>query len=189
MIDPGLRGRGVLITGANNRLGIGAAIARGFARLGATVFLHYHQASLQRGIQVNAYRAEQAKSADEILKDLRNIGGQAAAFEADFSDLSTISRLFDAAEHFRHVARGATWGRIVNISTAGSECFPSEASYGASKYALESYTRAAAQELGQFGSQSTRWRSAQCRQVGSLQRSSRRCCSRSRSTALERLMM
>jgi 3-oxoacyl-[acyl-carrier protein] reductase len=51
----------------------------------------------------------------------------------------------------RHVARRATWGRIVNISTAGSECFPSEASYGASKYALESYTRTAAQELGQFG--------------------------------------
>jgi 3-oxoacyl-[acyl-carrier protein] reductase len=51
----------------------------------------------------------------------------------------------------RHVAGRATWGRIVNISTAGSEGFPSEASYGASKYALESYTRAAAQELGQFG--------------------------------------
>jgi 3-oxoacyl-[acyl-carrier protein] reductase len=39
----------------------------------------------------------------------------------------------------------------VNISTAGSECFPSEASYGASKHALESYTRTAARELGQFG--------------------------------------
>jgi len=100
MIDPGLRGRGVLITGANNRLGIGAAIALGFARLGATVFLHYHRASLQQGIQADAYRAEQAKPADEILKDLRNIGGRAAAYEADFSDLSTISRLFDAAENF-----------------------------------------------------------------------------------------
>ena len=51
----------------------------------------------------------------------------------------------------RHVAGGATSGRIVNISTAGSACFPSEASYGASKYALESYTRTAAKELGQFG--------------------------------------
>jgi 3-oxoacyl-[acyl-carrier protein] reductase len=51
----------------------------------------------------------------------------------------------------RHVARGATWGRIINISTAGSVCFPGEVSYGASKYALESYTRSAAYELGQFG--------------------------------------
>ena len=51
----------------------------------------------------------------------------------------------------RHVARGETWGRIVNISTAGADGFPSEVSYGASKYALESFTRAAAHELGQFG--------------------------------------
>jgi 3-oxoacyl-[acyl-carrier protein] reductase len=217
MINPGLRGRAVLVTGANNRLGIGAAIALAFARLGATVFLHYHRASLEQGIQADVYRAQQQKSPDDVLEDIGGIGGRAAAYEADFNDLSTISRLFDAAERFcdgvdvlinnaatwsadtflpsresrrnpfielwtdsgralspesatrqlvvntiapalltaefarRHVARQATWGRIVNISTAGSECFPSEASYGASKYALESYTRTAAQELGQFG--------------------------------------
>jgi 3-oxoacyl-[acyl-carrier protein] reductase len=51
----------------------------------------------------------------------------------------------------RHIARGARWGRIVNVSTAGAERFPSEISYGASKYALESYTRSAAMELGKFG--------------------------------------
>jgi 3-oxoacyl-[acyl-carrier protein] reductase len=51
----------------------------------------------------------------------------------------------------RHVARGATWGRIINISTDGAPAFASEISYGASKYALESYSRAAAKELGQFG--------------------------------------
>ena len=51
----------------------------------------------------------------------------------------------------RHVARDARWGRIINISTAGSDCFPGEVSYGASKYALESITRSAAHELGQFG--------------------------------------
>jgi 3-oxoacyl-[acyl-carrier protein] reductase len=51
----------------------------------------------------------------------------------------------------RHVERGANWGRIVNISTAGAEVFPSEISYGASKLALEGYTRSAALELGQFG--------------------------------------
>lgn len=51
----------------------------------------------------------------------------------------------------RHVNRGAAWGRIVNLSTDGSPAFPSEIAYGASKHALESYTRAAAVELGQFG--------------------------------------
>jgi len=51
----------------------------------------------------------------------------------------------------RHVARGATWGRIVNVSTDGATCFPEEVSYGASKAALESFSRSAALELCRFG--------------------------------------
>ncbi|MBA3431272.1 MAG: SDR family oxidoreductase, partial [Actinobacteria bacterium] len=51
----------------------------------------------------------------------------------------------------RHFARGATWGRIINISTDASPSFPGEISYGASKYAMESYSRAAAWELGELG--------------------------------------
>jgi len=51
----------------------------------------------------------------------------------------------------RHVARGARWGRIVNVSTDGASGFVSEISYGASKHALESYSRAAAGELGRYG--------------------------------------
>jgi 3-oxoacyl-[acyl-carrier protein] reductase len=51
----------------------------------------------------------------------------------------------------RHVARGATWGRIVNVSTDGATCFPEEISYGASKAAMESYSRSAALELGRYG--------------------------------------
>jgi 3-oxoacyl-[acyl-carrier protein] reductase len=217
MINPGLRGRSVLVTGANNRLGIGAAIALSFARLGATTFLHYYRTPLDGHAHADVYRTQQAQSAAEVLGRITDIGGRADAYEADFTDPATIPLLFDAAERFcgsvdilinnaaawqadtflpsresrrnpfielwtnsgpvlsaepatrqlvvnalapallmtefaqRHVARRATWGRIVNISTAGSECFPSEASYGASKYALESYTRTAAQELGQFG--------------------------------------
>lgn len=217
MINPGLHGRSVLVTGANNRFGIGVAVARAFARLGATLFLHYHRTPLAERTTADAYSTEQANSADAIVDDIASLGGRAAAFEADFSAPATIPALFDAAERFcgsidvlvnnaaawsadtflpsresrrnpfielwtesgtalsagtatrqlivnavapsllvtefarRHVARSATWGRVVNISTAGSECFPSEASYGASKHALESYTRTAARELGQFG--------------------------------------
>lgn len=51
----------------------------------------------------------------------------------------------------RHAARGATWGRIVNVSTDGAAVFPSEVSYGATKYAVESLSRSAAVELGRFG--------------------------------------
>lgn len=51
----------------------------------------------------------------------------------------------------RHIERGASWGRIVNVSTDGAYVFPREVSYGASKLALEGYTRSAAVELGPFG--------------------------------------
>lgn len=51
----------------------------------------------------------------------------------------------------RHIERDATWGRIINISTDGASCFPSEISYGASKHALESYSQAGAVELGPYG--------------------------------------
>jgi 3-oxoacyl-[acyl-carrier protein] reductase len=51
----------------------------------------------------------------------------------------------------RHFARGGTWGRIINLSTDASPSFPGEISYAASKYAMESYSRAAAWELGRFG--------------------------------------
>jgi 3-oxoacyl-[acyl-carrier protein] reductase len=51
----------------------------------------------------------------------------------------------------RLVGRGATWGRIINVSTDGASGFATEASYGASKHAMESYSRAAAAELGAYG--------------------------------------
>ncbi len=51
----------------------------------------------------------------------------------------------------RHVQRDARWGRIINISTDGAYCFPSDISYGASKFAIEAYSRSAASELGKYG--------------------------------------
>lgn len=51
----------------------------------------------------------------------------------------------------RNIERGARWGRIINISTDGASAFSGEISYGASKHALESYSRAAADELGPYG--------------------------------------
>ena len=51
----------------------------------------------------------------------------------------------------RHIAQNATWGRIINISTDGAYAHASNVSYGASKFAVESYSRAAACELGPYG--------------------------------------
>lgn len=51
----------------------------------------------------------------------------------------------------RYLARGADWGRIVNISTDAAHAHPGMVSYAASKHAIESYTRSAAAELGKYG--------------------------------------
>ena len=51
----------------------------------------------------------------------------------------------------RHVARGADWGRIVNISTDAAHAHGNNVSYAASKHAIESYSRSAASELGKYG--------------------------------------
>ncbi|MFN8531909.1 MAG: SDR family oxidoreductase [Anaerolineae bacterium] len=75
----------------------------------------------------------------------------AASHDAHFAINARTPALIMVEFARRHVNRGASWGRIVNLSTDGSPAFPSEIAYGASKHALESYTRAAAVELGQFG--------------------------------------
>ena len=50
----------------------------------------------------------------------------------------------------RHINRNAQWGRLINITTDGAWCHASNVSYGASKFAIESYTRSAATELGPY---------------------------------------
>jgi 3-oxoacyl-[acyl-carrier protein] reductase len=223
LLDPGLSGKIVLVTGGNNPYGIGAAAAKAFASQGTKVFIHYFRAPGQQaepGPEVipgeQFYLAQQTRSAAEIVAAIRERGGQAEAWEADLADPRAVPELFDRAEqtlgpvevlvnnaaytdpdtfippdqlgtdsravdgfpmrsltaeshdrHFavnsravallmaefarRHVQRGAGWGRIINVSTDGAPGFRSEVSYGASKHALESYSRAAAGELGPYG--------------------------------------
>jgi 3-oxoacyl-[acyl-carrier protein] reductase len=51
----------------------------------------------------------------------------------------------------RHVAREASWGRILAMTSGSADGFPGEVSYGAAKAALVNYVRSAARELGRFG--------------------------------------
>jgi 3-oxoacyl-[acyl-carrier protein] reductase len=51
----------------------------------------------------------------------------------------------------RYLKRGATSGRIINLSTDAAHAHQANVSYAASKHAIESYSRSAALELGKYG--------------------------------------
>jgi 3-oxoacyl-[acyl-carrier protein] reductase len=233
MIETGLAGKVVLITGANNPHGIGAGAAYAFAMQGARLFLHGYRGAW-RGTQGQSipptetieeldepgeafYNFQVRKPIGEMLDHLHQIGVEACDWEGDLSNPGSIPQVFDAAEEElgpvevlinnaaywepdtfipadeslvnkavelwtsrpspidagsfdrmfavntramalmmaefarRHIDREAKWGRIINVSTDAAYKFPSEITYGASKLALEGYSRSAAAELGQFG--------------------------------------
>lgn len=106
MIDPGLEGRGALVTGVNNPEGIGASVARALAAQGARLFLTYlredpgspggprAEPSLER------YRRLQASGPEALVGEIRSSGRQVAMLEADLSDIQEAPAVFDAAEAF-----------------------------------------------------------------------------------------
>jgi 3-oxoacyl-[acyl-carrier protein] reductase len=211
MINTGLEGKVVLITGANNPIGIGAATARAFAREGALVFISYLRLSPEEfGISVTEaqqatapglplYHAMRTKTADEVVHSICTAGGRVQAHEADLTDPETVPHLFDWVEasfgpvdilvnnaaHYedpdtiftvsarslertfavnthasvllmaefvrRQQRRNCHWGRIINLSTDAAQVFAGQISYGASKAAMEAFTRSLAIETGRLG--------------------------------------
>jgi 3-oxoacyl-[acyl-carrier protein] reductase len=75
----------------------------------------------------------------------------AETIDRQFAVDARASALLIAEFARRHAVRGATWGRIVGLTSGGPLGFPHEASYGAAKAALENYTMSAAWELATFG--------------------------------------
>ncbi|MEM7246640.1 MAG: SDR family oxidoreductase [Acidobacteriota bacterium] len=73
------------------------------------------------------------------------------SFERAFAVDARSSATLIAEFARRHAERGAGWGRIVGLTSGGSDGFPGEVSYGAAKAALESYTKSAAIELAPLG--------------------------------------
>jgi 3-oxoacyl-[acyl-carrier protein] reductase len=75
----------------------------------------------------------------------------ADSFDAQFLVNTRGGALLMAAYGRSVVERGATWGRIVSLTSGGPMGFPGEASYGAAKAALDNYTMTASRELADFG--------------------------------------
>jgi pteridine reductase len=79
-----LAGRVALVTGAGKRLG--RAIALRLGREGADVAVHY---------------GKSAEEAHQVVAEIEKLGGRAAAFSADLTDVGAIRKLVaDAVAHF-----------------------------------------------------------------------------------------
>jgi 3-oxoacyl-[acyl-carrier protein] reductase len=211
MVATGLHDKVVLITGANNPLGIGAATARAFAREGANVGLTYLRLAPEtRGLSASEvaqatapslsfYHAMRTKSADDVTASIRALGGRTEAYEADLTDPVVIPQIFDWVETVfgpvdvlvnnaaqyddsdtvfttsvetldraftvntraavlliaefvrRYQRRNGQSGRIINLSTDAAQVFAGQIAYGASKAAIEAFTRSIAIEVGPLG--------------------------------------
>ena len=110
MIDYGLTDRVVLITGANNPWGIGAATALAFAREGAKVVLVYQK--LEREFDAaktdrhgtDRYFAANAGDASVVEQRLRALGAECLVLEKDISDETQVKAIYDATlERFGRV--------------------------------------------------------------------------------------
>jgi 3-oxoacyl-[acyl-carrier protein] reductase len=86
---------------------------------------------------------------DRLGRSLARVSAQ--TIDAVLSVDARGSALLIAEFAKRHVARGATWGRIIGLTSGGPLGFPEEVSYGAAKAALQNYTMSAAFELAPYG--------------------------------------
>jgi len=110
MVDYNLEGKVVLVTGANNPLGIGAATARAFVREGAKVFITYYRTSPEDyGVDYEKAKAAsepgmplyhylRSKNAEEVVDSIATNGGLADAWETDLRDTDNVSNLLDRVE-------------------------------------------------------------------------------------------
>ncbi|MCA1823846.1 MAG: SDR family NAD(P)-dependent oxidoreductase [Mycobacteriales bacterium] len=99
----------------------------------------------------SGWRADTFKPAsiDRIGRPLQRL--TAETFDAVHAVDARGAALLIAEFARRHAERGASWGRIVSLTSGGVEGFPEEVSYGAAKAALVSLTLSAALELAALG--------------------------------------
>jgi len=88
--DYQLSGKSALVTGVSRSIGIGAAIARGLASMGANVFTTYYR-------PFDGANSKQDEAAS-ILNEIKATGVKAYRFEADLADSAAPKAIFDLAE-------------------------------------------------------------------------------------------
>jgi len=86
---------------------------------------------------------------DRLGRSLRPVSAE--SFDRQFAVDARAGALLIAEFARRHAARGASWGRIISLTSGDGRGFAEEVSYGAAKAALVDYTLAAAQELAPLG--------------------------------------
>lgn len=109
MLDTGLAGKVVIVTGANH--GMGAAMAAAFAKQGAKVLIHYYRAGAEAYGEFSEEDAEKAavpsrsyyfkmqtSSPDKLVKTISDSGGECFALESDLAEPENIPAIFDKAE-------------------------------------------------------------------------------------------
>jgi 3-oxoacyl-[acyl-carrier protein] reductase len=104
MIDPGLAGKVVLVTGGNS--GIGAQVVRTFASHGARVVVHYLESGGSNASSSVSVEHEVLgrSAAEEVLARVVEEGGEGVIAAADLMVAEEIPQLFDAAEVLGPVA-------------------------------------------------------------------------------------
>jgi 3-oxoacyl-[acyl-carrier protein] reductase len=109
VIDPKLRGKVAVVTGANNPKGIGAAVAVALAAQGVAVFLTYLREPPAAGSESSRpavapapgeafYRVQNAAAADAVVGRVRRHGVRCGALEIDLTEPDAAARLFNQAE-------------------------------------------------------------------------------------------
>lgn len=100
MPDYGLKNRVVIVTGANNPQGIGAAIALAFAREGAKPVLIYkridrpYDTAKTHMNGADRYFAANAGNADMVEERLRALGAEYLVLESDISDEAAVKEIY-----------------------------------------------------------------------------------------------
>lgn len=92
MIDTGLQGKSVLVTGGNT--GIGAAIAKAFAAQEARIILHYLDQEPNNLPKQYAHASGGRAAAEALQTEIQNCGAQALLVSADLLDQDAAITIF-----------------------------------------------------------------------------------------------
>lgn len=166
-----LTNRTVLITGGGT--GLGAALARGFAGAGATVWIAGRTAATLEAVADGneAIRAVEVDVTDETsVAAMYDFAGTpdiviANAGSSDSAPLARTSSemwqamigvnltgVFHAFREAAHRMKGHDWGRLIAVaSTAGLKGYPYVSAYAAAKHGVVGLVRSAALETARTG--------------------------------------